>query len=1571
MFLAQLNANSGGCTWARNMGYAIVDGGDFTNNGISIALDATGNIYTARNSATGSVRDITLTKSQNNGNTNDFWSKRIGGKVNSIAVDATNSLYATGYFSTSGDFNPIFAFQNFTNAYELYTDNDYNKNAFISKLEPINGNFVWAKSLGNKVAGTDDDMTGYEITVDASNNVLITGEFSGTADFDPNAGVTNLVTTTNPNYAQIFTAKYAQCAVQLRPITLANGILSTVYNQTLTQTGITGTPTYTITQGTLPGGLTLNTTTGIITGTPTALGLSRFMIQVTGGTCPQTMEYRIDVISNCPLGGTINGYTLGFLEVGTAVNVLFTPAGFAGVSVWSISAGALPPGLSINTTNGNITGIPTAGANNGISFNFTVQESNGVCLKRYVCDARIFCPPQYFAYGFTSSTGYISTPYTVDVSVLGASPRTYSISPALPTGLSLNTATGLISGTATSGSSQTYIITAALNISPGCTVTRSLTISIGCPSIAMPTTIFTAIVGAPYSQPIIQIGYNGVVTWAIIAGGLPSGLTLNPTTGVISGTPIVTWGLVNFTIKVTSGTCFDIKIYSAQTICPTLSFNSTAVANALLNTPYTIDASVTGNVTPVVYSVNPALPAGLSLNTTTGIISGTPTAIVGNIIYGVTATQTIGNCSRIQAYAFYVAACAFITTPILLNANEGSNYSQTLTQTGFTTFTWSVSIGTLPAGLTLAPTTGIISGIGTATGIYNFTIQITNGICIQSRAYSIEIVPQNFQSQQLRLSWAKKTDGTGDEISTSMTRDALGNVYTTGYFTGTVDFDPGVGVFNLTASGFSYYITKLDANGNFLWAKFFYSGYYLAITQIILDAQNNIHITGGFNNTFDCNPGVGVLNLVAADFKSDIFVIKLDTNGDFIWGKSFRTITGGSSYYDAGFTIAVDTQGNVYTTGRFSGTVDFDPGVGVFSFSFSFGGSFMSKLNAAGDFVWAKNLPYGVSSFLLDASNNIYVGGAFNSTRDFDLGSGFFELTALSVNDGFVSKLNPNGDFIWAKRIGGESASNISSMALDASNNIYTTGTFSGVADFDTSPTNEFNIASVSARDMFVSKLNATGDFVWAKAIGGTSNTNESNCIKLDIAGNVYTTGRFSGTADFDPNGSLFNVTSIGLKNMFLSKLDNAGNFIWVKSIETLSISASHANSLSIDATDNVYVSGGFEGTADFDPMPTVFNLYSRGGSTDAFVAKFTQCATVNITTNTLPNGISGINYNQTITQTGAIGTPTWSILAGNLPTGLSIVPTTGAITGMPTVAGTFSFTVFVNAGNCSQGKNYTVIISSNPNCAITFNNTTATNGLINTPYNLDASASAPAALTYSIMPALPAGLTLNTATGLISGTPTLISASVPYLVTASFVGGCIATKSYTFGIFSTNICGTIYMLPTSSILPTAYLNQPYTTRIEALGERVATYTFAKTSNTNLPAGFTLSETGVISGTPTTQEIITLDIIATSSLGCVSTSKSYVIAVAVAEDVTTSLDMLSNSVKVFPNPSKADFSIDFGTLNLSKSLMNVYNAQGIKVLSAEVNNNLMIVSLENFSNGIYLLEVNTPKGRILKRLIKQ
>ena len=377
-------------------------------------------------------------------------------------------------------------------------------------------------------------------------------------------------------------------------------------------------------------------------------------------------------------------------------------------------------------------------------------------------------------------------------------------------------------------------------------------------------------------------------------------------------------------------------------------------------------------------------------------------------------------------------------------------------------------------------------------------------------------------------------------------------------------------------------------------------------SNIVIDAAGNTYETGVFTNTIDADPGPGVYNLVS-NGANDIYVIKYDPAGGLLWAFSI----GGTG--SDGASIALDATGNPVIAGNVYGTVDFDPGGGVFNLS-TVGGSsdiFVAKYTAAGALSWAVitggTSDEGASDVTLDASGNILITGSFSGfNTDFNPGAGVFLMSPGGLYDEYVLKLNSSGAFSWAKQCLGSATSwsTAYSIYTDISGNVFTTGSFNSTVDFNTGA-GVLNFTAQGYMDGFLKKLDASGNFVWAKQIVSSSNIDFGRSVVADAGGNVFVTGLFEGLVDFDPGPGTVNISPNGPNDVFVTKYNSAGNLTWVKILSGPAYAACY--DIDIDPSGSyVTVAGDFLGDCDFDPGAGDYTLNS-GTFNSGYICRLTS----------------------------------------------------------------------------------------------------------------------------------------------------------------------------------------------------------------------------------------------------------------------------------------------------------------------------------------------------------------------------
>lgn len=442
---------------------------------------------------------------------------------------------------------------------------------------------------------------------------------------------------------------------------------------------------------------------------------------------------------------------------------------------------------------------------------------------------------------------------------------------------------------------------------------------------------------------------------------------------------------------------------------------------------------------------------------------------------------------------------------------------------------------------------------------------------------------------------ALKIQSSGTDRGMRIATDNSGNVVTTGYFGGSADFDPGAGTVSLMPGGASedVYIAKYDASLNYIWAvKFGTSGadYSYALAT---DASNNIIVGGDVSSN-----------------NRDGFVNKYDPDGNLTW-----SITIGGSNKDVVYAVRTDLAKSVYVTGYFENTVDFDPGAGTYTMASSGGRDiFLAKYDSTGQFRWAFKMGGSLAVAYEEGGQdiaisgaNVYLTGNFEGTTDFNPAVGTNTLMSNGSLDMFIAKYDTTGAYQWAISMGSNNKHDYTyALDIDAAENLYVTGGFEETVDFDPSVgTATLASASVNAQDIFVAKYNSSGVYQWVFQVGGNTSVDD-HAFDIDVTptGDIYICGEVWGPADFDPSAGTYNINPSN-DQIFFAKYTSAGAFVWAFDIGSVAGNGPADNGFGVQATatGSLYVTGDFSGTADFDPSANTATLTSSGG--DAFIGVY------------------------------------------------------------------------------------------------------------------------------------------------------------------------------------------------------------------------------------------------------------------------------------------------------------------------------------------------------------------------------
>jgi uncharacterized protein YhjY with autotransporter beta-barrel domain len=1088
--------------------------------------------------------------------------------------------------------------------------------------------------------------------------------------------------------SQAYTVTIAPPTVVLPPTALAGGTLGAAYSSAITPaSGGTAPYAYAVTAGALPGGLTLNASTGAITGTPSALGTFNFSITATDsstGTGPYTatQAYAITVIDVPP---TAANSSLTVAYNAPATNVPLTLGGGAATSLTI----TVPPtnGTAIVTGPNTITYQPTAGYAGPDSFSYTATNSGGTSAP-----ATVSVTVQDPVITITAAGGFAATiaaPYTQTFTFNGgAQPWSGYQVTNLPAGITI---TGTTANTVTISGTPTAAGTFNLNVSGTdsstgngpYTVGEAFTLTVAGPTLALTPagTTFNAPYGVPYSQTFTASGGTGPYGYAV-TGSLPPGVNFGVDN--LIGTPTAP-GSYSFTITATdtgstgAGSPFTVaENYTINVAAPTIVVNPATLPDPVAATAYSQTLTATGGVGPYTFAVTAgSLPTDILLGSG-GTLSGTSNE-VGTFNFTVTATDANGQTGS-RAYTVTIAAPTLTMTPApgTLSAPYGAAFSQTFAASGGSnSFSYAIT-GSLPAGLSFSGNT--ISGTPTAPGSYPITITATDTVLTGAGApfsiaqnYTIDVPAPTIVVNPATLPDPVAGAAYSQTLTASGGVDPYGFALTAGSLPSGITLT-GSGALSGTSfeiGTFSFTVTATDANGQ--TGSRAYTVTIAAPVLTMTPAAGTLTATYGapYSQVFTASGSPGPYTYVLT--------------GTLPAGLSFSGNTiSGTPTVPGSYAITITATDNVLT------------GAGA---PFSIAQNYTIDVPAPTIAVDPATLPDTTAG--LTYSQTITATGG--------VGPYTFAVTAGAL---------PNG----------LNLTNVGALSG--------TTTTSGTFNFTVTATDTYGQTASRAYTVVVAV--PTISLNPATLPAGTAGTAYSQLLTITGGIAPYTV-TLTGTL---PTGLSFDTGTL----TFSGTPTQSGTF-----------------NISVTATDST------GGTA-----ATVTNNYTLT----------IAAPSLTLTPATVPAGTAGVAYSQAFTASGGIAPYTYAISAGALPAGLSFTAG-GLLSGTPTVAGTFNFSV--TATDSTTGTAGTVTVAYTLTLSvptIVVNPPVLPNAVLSVPYNHVINAvGGTQPYTFAVTAgALPAGVTLGT-DGTISGAAT-VTGAFNFTITATDALGFTGSRAYTITVF-------------------------------------------------------------------------------------------------------------------------------------------------------------------------------------------
>ncbi|MFT0519097.1 putative Ig domain-containing protein [Pseudomonas faucium] len=1172
----------------------------------------------------------------------------------------------------------------------------------------------------------------------------------------------------------------------------------------------------------------INNSTQITATAPSgSAGVVDVVVTTAGGTSVTSSASQY-TYSAAPTAGPVSA-TLAANSSNNPITLSISGSAATSVAVASAAAHgtATASGTSISYT-------PTAGYSGSDSFTYTATNANGTSAPATV--SLTVSPPSLTITPGALANGTVGIAYDQTLSSAnGTAPYTYApISGSLPPGVTLSSA-GVFSGTPSSVG--TYNLTIRSTDQYGAIGTINYTISVAAPVISvMPPTLPAGTYGAPYSQAISATGGNGSYSFSVLAGALPSGMSLS-SGGTLSGTP-ASYGVYTFSLRATDGSGFSgSRSYTVTIANPTLNLSPPSLAGGTAGNAYSQAFSTSGGIAPYSYAIaSGSLPNGMSL-TPGGLLSGTATS-AGTSNFSLISTDANG-VSITQSYSLAITAPGISLTPAALSPMQvGSASSQSFSASGGSgPYTYAVTSGALPVGMMLNTSTGSLSETPTIAGGYAFTITATD---------------------RMGFTGSRSYGGTIDQGA------------------------PVAGPISLTVS----------ANSTANPVTLNLSGGTTTSVAVVVAASNGVAVANGTSITYKPNAGFS---------GSDSF--SYNATGP---GGTSNTATVSVTVMAPTIVLTPSSIPSATVATAYSVTLGASGGSAPYTYSLT-GGTLPAGLSlSAGGLLGGTPTAAGSFNFTVTATDN----NGMTGTQAYSLSVG--QAAPVAGNLSFFVPAN-SGAIPVGLNLSGGPATSVAVVSNGGHGVASASGTsisykpnpgFAGSDSFTytaTGPGGTSNTATVS-----VTVTAPTIALTPTTIPGATVATAYSATLTASGGSSPYTYSLTTGTLPAGISLSTAGVlsgtpTAAGSFNFTITATDNtgftgtqayslsvgevapvAGNISLTVAANsnvnpvTLNLSGGPVASVAVASNASHGVASASGTSISYKPTPGfagsdsfTYTATGPGGTSNTATVSVTVTApSIALTPTSIPGATVATAYSATLTASGGSSPYTYSLTTGTLPAGITL-STAGVLSGTPTAAGSFNFTITATDSTGFTGTQaYNLSVSEAVPVAGNISLTVAANSSAN-----------PVTLTLSGGPAASVAVASNASHGVASASGTSITftpnpgfaGSDSFTYTATGPGG----TSNTATVSVTVTAPTIALTPTS--IPGATVASAYSATLTASGG-AAPYTYSVTAGT-LPAGITLSTAGVLSGTPTAAGNFSFTITATDHTGF-SGAQAFSVAIA-------------------------------------------------------------------------------------------